>query len=104
MRGYDHALAGGKHTELDSWSGKKLGRLIAKEATRRWFVKSRTLFSLVEANEFQEMFLEHGNQRCAYRNRVTLRNDVYDDFYARRDYLIHELELNCVLISFTLDL
>ena len=50
------------------------------------------------------MFLAHGNQRCAYRNRVSLRNDVYDDFFARRDRLIHELQVNCVLISFTLDL
>ena len=50
------------------------------------------------------MFLAHGNQRCAYRNRVSLRNDVYDDFFARRDRLIHELEVNCVSISFTLDL
>jgi hAT family C-terminal dimerisation region len=50
------------------------------------------------------MFLAHGNQRCAYRNRVSLRNDVYDDFFSRRDRLIHELEVNCVSISFTLDL
>jgi hypothetical protein len=35
MRGYDHALASSEDTELDSWSGKKLGRLTAKEATRR---------------------------------------------------------------------
>ena len=39
--------------------------------------------------EFQEMFLAHG-QRCIYRNRVTLRNDVYDDFLLRRDNLIIE--------------
>jgi hypothetical protein len=50
------------------------------------------------------MFLAHGNQCCTYRNRVTLRNNVYDDFFARKDRLIHELEVNCVLISFTLDL
>ncbi len=50
--GYDHALSGGDHTELDNWTRKKLGRLLAKEATRRWFVKSRTLFSSVEASEF----------------------------------------------------
>jgi hypothetical protein len=29
---------------------------------------------------------------------------VYDDFFVRRDRLIHELEVNCVSISFTLDL
>jgi hypothetical protein len=52
MCGYDHVLAGGEHTELDSWSGKKVGRLTAKEATQRWFVKSRTLFSLIKADEF----------------------------------------------------
>jgi hypothetical protein len=33
MRGYNHARASGEHTELDSWCGKKLGRLTAKEAT-----------------------------------------------------------------------
>src|SRR6266536_6153168 len=50
------------------------------------------------------MFLVYGNQRYAYRNRVSLRNDVYDDFFTRRDRLIHELQVNYVSISFTLAL
>jgi hypothetical protein len=104
MRGYEHATGGGDHTELDNWGRKKPARLTAKEATRRWFVKSRTPFSSVETEDFQEMFLAHGNNRCAYRNRVGLRNDVYDDFFARRAYLIQELEIHCISISFTLDL
>jgi len=41
------------------------------------------------------MFLAHGQR---------LRNDVYDDFLLRRDNLICELEINCVSISFTLDM
>jgi hypothetical protein len=49
------------------------------------------------------MFLAHG-QRCIYRNRVTLRNDVYNDFLLRRDNLIRELDINRVSISFTLDI
>ncbi len=49
------------------------------------------------------MFLAY-RQRCVYRSRLTLRNDVYDDFLLYRDNLIHELEINYVSISFTLDI
>ena len=105
MNGYSQAIGGGDHTELDSWAGRRAerARLTSKEAIRRWFIKVRQPFSAVESPEFQEMFLAHG-QRCAYRSRLTLRNDVYDDFLLRRDNLIRELEINCVSISFTLDI
>ncbi len=63
----------------------------------------RQPFLVVESPEFQEMFLAYG-QRCAYRSHLTLYNDVYDDFLLHRDNLIYELEINCVLISFTLDI
>jgi hypothetical protein len=50
------------------------------------------------------MFFTYKNQRYVYKNRVTLRNNVYNDFFARKDHLIHKLEINYVLILFTLDL
>jgi hypothetical protein len=34
----------------------------------------------------------------------TLRNHIYDDFILRRDKLKYDLEVNCVSISFTLDM
>ena len=49
------------------------------------------------------MFLAHGNQ-CAYKNRATLRNHIYDDFLVRRYKLRYDLDINCVSISFTLDM
>jgi hypothetical protein len=42
------------------------------------------------------MFLTHKNQRCAYKNQVTLCNDVYNDFFARKDRLIHKLKVNVI--------
>ncbi len=49
------------------------------------------------------MFIAHGNQ-CAYKCSETLRNHIYDDFILRRDKLKYDLEVNCVSISFTLDM
>src|SRR6266536_5381675 len=49
------------------------------------------------------MFLIYRNQ-CAYKNRATLRNHIYDDFLVRRDKLQDDLDINYVLISFTLDM
>ena len=105
IHGYSTPTSGGNYTELDAWSGKPMprARLTARESTRRWFVKSRQPFSLVESSDFQEMFLAHGNQ-CAYKCSKTLRNHIYDDFILRRDKLKYDLEVNCVSISFTLDM
>ena len=105
MNGYSQAIGGRDHTELDSWGGRRpeRARLTSREATRRWFVKMRQLFLVVESPEFQEMFLTY-RQRYAYRSRLTLYNDIYDDFLLCRDNLTYELEINCVLISFTLDM
>ena len=50
------------------------------------------------------MFLIYRNQRYAYRNRVSLYNNVYNDFFTHRDCLIYKLKVNYVLILFTLDL
>ena len=54
IRGYSEAIGGGDYTELDAWSGKPKprARLSAHEATRRWFVKTRQPFSVVETNKF----------------------------------------------------
>ncbi len=49
------------------------------------------------------MFLVHRNQ-CTYKNRVTLQNHIYDDFLVRYDKLQDDLDINCVLISFTLNM
>jgi hypothetical protein len=105
IHGYSDGIGGGDYTELDGWSGKPMrrARLTARESTRRWFVKTRQPFSTVETKEFQEMFLAHGSQ-CAYKNRATLRNHIYDDFLVRRDKLRYDLDINCVSISFTLDM
>jgi hypothetical protein len=105
VHGYSEAISGGDYTELDAWSGKPKARarLSSKQATRRWFVKTRQPFSTVEDDSFQEMFLAHG-QRCSYSSRTTLRNHIWDDFYVRREKLISKLDGNCVSISFTLDI
>ena len=49
------------------------------------------------------MFLAHGTE-CSYKCSKTLRNHTYDDFILRREKLKYELEINCVSISFTLDM
>jgi hypothetical protein len=106
IHGYPDAVGAGDYNELDCWSGKPIprARLTARESTRRWFVKTRQSFSTVETKEFQEICLAHGNQ-CAYKNRATLRNHIYDDdFLVRRDKLRYDLDINCVSISFTLDM
>jgi hypothetical protein len=105
LHGYSEAIGGGDYTELDGWSGKSRprARLTAKEATRRWFVKTRQPFSQIESDEFQEMFIAHGRP-CAYKSRLTLRNHIFDDFCLRRERLKIELERNCISISFTLDM
>jgi hypothetical protein len=101
--GYSHGT--GAYTENDTWSrGKKhQARLTAKEATRRWVVKTRQPFSVVDRKEFQEMFVAYG-VHCKYKNRFTLRNHIYDDFLLRRATLRLELEVDCISISFTLDM
>jgi hypothetical protein len=38
------------------------------------------------------MFLAHESQ-CAYKNRATLRNHIYDDFLVRRDKLRYDLDI-----------
>lgn len=110
IRGYN--IGPGKPTykeaenDTGTWSGvgsNGLGRLNKKEATRRWFVKTRQPFRTIEAPEFQEMFLAHGT-RAAYKSRTTLRNAIYDDFDIRRQALRLELALHCISISFTLDM
>ena len=94
----------GEYTE-NSWTGEKKNqaRLSAKEATRRWVVKTRQPFSVVDRKEFQEMFVAYG-VHCKYTNRFTLRNHIYDDFATRRAILKLELEVDCISISFTLDM
>ena len=103
--GYGGGVSGGDYTELDAWSGRprQRARLTSREATRRWFVKTRQPFSTVESDEFQEMFLAH-NTSCSYKSRLTLRNHIFDDLLTRRQRLKTELEYNCVSISFTLDI
>jgi hypothetical protein len=105
IHGYQHAIGGGEYTELDAWSGqpKQRARLGARESTRRWFVKARQPFSIVESSEFQEMFLAH-NTQCAYKSRNNLRNHIFDDFKLRREALKIELEHTCISVSFTLDI
>jgi hypothetical protein len=105
INGYGRAISGGDYTEADAWSGRprQRARLTAKESIRRWFVKHRQPFSVVETPAFQEMFLAH-NTTCAYRSRITLRNHIYTDFVERREKLKIELEYNCITISFTLDI
>jgi hypothetical protein len=57
-----HIYWRGNYTELDAWSGKlPRTRLTARESTRRLFVKSRQPFFVVESDDFQGMFLTHGN-------------------------------------------
>jgi len=105
LHGYSGGIGSGEYTELDAWSGKPMPRtrLTRKQAVRRWFVETRQPFSIVEDDAFQEMFLAHGTQ-CVYKNRVTLRNHIYDDFLDRRAKLKYELDINCISISFTLDM
>ncbi|KAM4055445.1 hypothetical protein HRG_014987 [Hirsutella rhossiliensis] len=90
INGYGRAIGGGDYTEADAWSGRprQRARLTAKESIRRWFVKHRQPFSVVETPAFQEMFLAH--------------NTTY--FVERREKLKIELEYNCDTISFTLDI
>jgi len=104
-RTHGYSSSPGGYTETDTWSGreKSRARLTSRQATRRWFVKTRQPFSAIEDNSFQEMFLAHG-QRCAYKSRITLRNHIYDDFCVRRQSLVTELEATCTSISFTLDI
>jgi hypothetical protein len=87
------------------WSGesKEQARLTAQQATRRWVVKTRQPFSVVDQAEFQEMFIAYGVQ-CKYKSRFTLRNHIYEDFATRRAALRLELEHDCISISFTLDM
>jgi hypothetical protein len=106
IRGYTQGKEMGAYTENTSWSSttkKHQNRLSRKEATRRWFVKTRQPFKAVEAPEFQEMFLAY-NTQCAYRSRTALRNDIFGDFKARRAGLKAELAVNCASISITLDM
>lgn len=86
IQGYSTTISDSDYTKLNSQSSKPMprARLTTRESTRRWFVKTQQPSSIAETNEFQEMFLAHGNQ-CAYKNRVTLRNYIYDDFLVRRD-------------------
>lgn len=94
------------YSETNGWSGTtkiQQHRLTARQATRRWFVKTRQPFSVVESTEFQEMFMAH-NVQCAYKSRHTLRNHIYEDFIGRRNALKMELAVNCVSTSFTLDM
>ncbi|KAG4427044.1 hypothetical protein IFR05_017473, partial [Cadophora sp. M221] len=49
------------------------------------------------------MFLAHKTS-CVYKSRFTLRNHIYDDFLSHKKRLKLELKLNCISISFTLDL
>ena len=107
LQGYElsTAIGGGDYNELDAWSGKPMprARLTKKQSIRRYFVKTRQSFSTVEDLAFQEMFLAHGAQ-CAYKNRITLRNHIYDDFIEQRAKLKYKLDINCISISFTLDM
>lgn len=95
------------HSNPDTtWSGNVdliTARLQPKEAMRRWFVKSRQAFLVVESPEFQEMFYSVGSA-SPYRSRLTLRNSIFDDFLMRRAGLSQELEFNCTTISLTLDM
>lgn len=105
ISGYNRGHGNEEYSE-SGWSGttkKQQNRLTAREATRRWFVKTRQPFSAVESVEFQEMFRAY-NIQCAYKSRHTLRNHVFADFQIRRQALIDELKVNCVSISFTLDM
>jgi hAT family C-terminal dimerisation region len=104
LHGYTKVASGGSYPELN-WSGQSLiqARLTSRQASRRWFIKSRQPFSEVEAVEFQEMFLSLG-VTCPYRSRLTLRNHIFDDFILRREGLKQELKINCISISFTLDM
>lgn len=70
---------------------------------RRWFVKSKQAFLEVEQPEFQEVFYSLG-VASPYRSRLTLRNDIYEDFLHRRSNLTRELETDCESISLTLDM
>lgn len=103
LMGYSNRT--GTFTENDAWRGepKHQARLSASEATRRWVVKTRQPFSVVDTPEFQEMFIAYGTH-CRYKNRCTLRNHIYDDFATRRVALRQELLYDCTSISFTLDL
>lgn len=105
INGYGKGSDGGEYTEGDAWSGasKQRARLTARQATRRWFVKSRQPFTVVEEKSFQEMFLAH-NTACSYKSRYTLRNHIYDDFWGRREKLKLEFKHDCISISFTLDM
>ena len=107
LQGYElsAAIGGGDYNELDAWSGKQMprARLTKKQSVRRYFVQTRQPFLAVEDPSFQEMFLAHGAQ-CAYKNRITLRNHIYDDFIERRAKLKYALDINCISISFTLDM
>jgi len=96
---------GGIYSENDIWSGKpkRQARLTDKQATRRWVVKTRQSFSVVEGSEFQEMFIAY-RVYCAYKNRFTLQNHIWEDYYTRRATLKLELEYDCISISFILDM
>ena len=105
IHGYSNGIGGGDYTECDSWSGKQMlrARLTARESTRRWFVKTQHPFSTVKNDEFQEMFLAY-RKEYVYKSRTTLRNYIYDDFILRCSKLKDDLNINYVLISFTLDI
>ena len=49
------------------------------------------------------MFLTHRNQ-YVYKNQATLQNHIYDDFLVHYDKLRYDLDINCVSISFTLNI
>jgi hypothetical protein len=99
LRGYTRGEDRETYTEKEGRSGKTKtqARLTMKEVTRRWVVKARQPFSVVGTDEFQEMFTVYG-VHCAYKNRYTLRNHIYDDFALRRNALRMELEADCISI------
>lgn len=78
-------------------------RLTKKQSIRRYFVKTRQSFSTVKDLAFQEMFLAHRAQ-CVYKNRITLRNYIYNDFIEQQAKLKYELNINYISISFTLNI
>ena len=54
IHGYSNTIGGSDYTKLNSQSSKPIprARLTTKESTRRWFVKTRQLFSIVKTKEF----------------------------------------------------
>ena len=106
------AIGGGDYTECDKWNSdsppystlcpNRFGR---SEATRRWVVLTRQPFSGVNEDSFQKMFLAHGvSGGCVYKDPITLRNHIMEEFKLRQDQLRTELQDNCISISLTLDM